>query len=145
MATTFGIDALERALADLGALLDERGLKADLFVIGGAAFLLSDPDSAPPTRDVDAAARLEGLEPVHPILSREIADAIDVVGRIHGIGPGWISAAAANSRQNLLELQPSDAELDAALAWYLESASDPGAVIEPAQAVVAGIREALHG
>lgn len=102
MEAALGMAALERALEDLGRLLAERGLAADLFVIGGAAMLLNDPHGSPPTRDVDAAARLSGLELVHPVLPDAIRVAIADVGRIHDIGAGWINAAAAQSFGNLV-------------------------------------------
>lgn len=102
MAQPLGIEALEGALSDLGELLAESGTSADLFVIGGAAYLLADPHSAPPTRDVDAVARLDGHELVQPVLLPQVIEAIEAIGRIHQLGPGWLNAAAANAFGDLV-------------------------------------------
>lgn len=156
MARTLGIHALEAALADLGAYLAEHGQEADLFVIGGAAFLLSDPDSAPPTRDVDAAARMEATELVQPVLSRELEDAIagTLTIRIASrqdlirlkLRPATLRGdTGARHRQNLIELHPSDDELESAAEWFRATSADPRAEEERLRAVLDEVRAVRDG
>lgn len=98
------IAALERALADLGAALAQHDEHFTLFVIGGSAYLLQEPERARATSDLDVAAMvLADGALVRPVpLPRTLADMAAAVGRLHGLGAGWINSAAAASFDNLI-------------------------------------------
>jgi hypothetical protein len=98
------IDALTSALRDLGDTLAARGHMYELYVIGGAAFLLQEPRLARATGDLDVAAMLlEDGEIVAPVpLPTPLAEAAAAVASLHDLSPGWINSAAAASFDNLL-------------------------------------------
>jgi hypothetical protein len=88
---------LDRALAEVGTLLAERGVTLELCVIGGAAFVLQDTPGFVATADLDIAAQIaEDGTLVAPVpLPPPLADAIQIVAHAMGLGPHWINSAAA--------------------------------------------------
>lgn len=91
------IEQLEGALTDLGELMDERGLEYAACVIGGAAFLLQEPNRHHATADVDIAAVVSHGQLVSPgaDLPGAIQRSVDDIARIRGLRRGWVSTAAA--------------------------------------------------
>lgn len=73
-------EELTGLLAEVGAALDERGVRGDMFVVGGAAMALAY-NTRRATRDIDAV-----FEPKAVIY--EIAA---VVGARHGLDEGWLN------------------------------------------------------
>lgn len=69
-------------LEDLGADLDARGLRAELFVVGGAAMALAY-NTRRTTRDIDGV-----FEP-----KAEVYEAAARVGGRHGLPEGWLNDA----------------------------------------------------
>lgn len=90
--------SLESALGDLGALLAEQDTAVELCVIGGAAFLIQEPDRFHSTADVDIAGIIDqgALLPVAGLPEIVERASLDVA-RLHGLNPGWISAAAGRA------------------------------------------------
>jgi hypothetical protein len=103
MDTTTATDTgwLDEALAALGAVLEARGLRYDLVVVGGASLLLRRITSRP-TKDVDvlgsrsAAGEVIALHGLPEPLAITIAD----VGLAQGLAPDWLNLGPAS----LLEL-----------------------------------------
>jgi hypothetical protein len=87
---------LRRALGDLGALIDERGLTYDLVVIGGATLLLRGMVTRAVTRDVDVIAEVgaDGLVAMHE-LPAPLSEAVRDIATIHGLAPDWLNTAPA--------------------------------------------------
>jgi hypothetical protein len=87
---------LERALTQLGELLQYRALAFDVAVIGGGAMLLQAL-IARPTKDLDVVARIEGATwsrgaPLDPALQKAVVDVA------HGLKlpEDWLNAAPAS-------------------------------------------------
>lgn len=72
-------------LTELGRRLDERGLHADVYLVGGAAMAVS-MSTRRMTRDVDVVFR-SGADAAYSV-AHEMA-------REHGLAPHWLSSAAA--------------------------------------------------
>ena len=117
-----GRGGLNDVLAALGELLDARGLRYELVLIGGASLLLRGV-IARPTKDVDvlgareASGEIVRLEALPEPLARAVAD----VGLAYGLAPDWLNLGPAS----LLDLGLPDGfeeRLDAArsgglVAW----------------------------
>lgn len=117
-----GRGGLNDVLAALGELLDARGLRYELVLIGGASLLLRGV-VARPTKDVDvlgareASGEIVRLEALPEPLARAVAD----VGLAYGLAPDWLNLGPAS----LLDLGLPDGfeeRLDAArsgglVAW----------------------------
>ena len=73
-------EAIASLLTEIGAELDARGIRGDLFVVGGAAMALAY-NTRRATRDVDGV-----FEP--KLVIYEVADE---VGARHGLPPGWLN------------------------------------------------------
>jgi len=72
--------AIVGLLTEIGVALDRRGIRGDLFVVGGAAMALAY-NTRRSTRDVDGV-----FEP--KLIVYEVADE---VGARHGLAPGWLN------------------------------------------------------
>lgn len=91
-----GLLELERALAELGDVLESRGHSYELFVIGGAAFLIQEPDRSHATGDLDIALQLIDGERHSPApLPAPLAEAANDVRRTLQLEPGWLNSAVA--------------------------------------------------
>ncbi len=75
-------DEIVEALITLGAVLDARGIRGEMYVVGGAAIALA-LDERRSTRDVDAV-----FEP-----KMEIYAAASEVAERLGLPPGWLNDA----------------------------------------------------
>jgi len=75
-------EEIVEALTSLGAVLDSRGLRGEMYVVGGAAIALAF-DERRSTRDVDAI-----FEP-----KMEIYAAASEVAERLGLPPGWLNDA----------------------------------------------------
>jgi len=76
-------DDILRALKELAAVLNERGVAADIYIVGGAAIAVAyDPERE--TKDVDAV-----FEP-----RREVREAAAEVARRLGLPEDWLNDAA---------------------------------------------------
>jgi len=75
---------LRELLSELGARLVERGVRADLYIVGGAAIALT-LDTRRLTQDVDAV--------FHPAV--DVRDVAEEIARERGISPRWLNNAAA--------------------------------------------------
>ena len=82
---TLGRDEVIAYLREVGAILHEAGLQADIHVVGGAAMALVF-DARRVTRDVDAAIRSHGPE---------LYEAAAIVAQRHNLPPDWINSRAA--------------------------------------------------
>jgi hypothetical protein len=78
-----GRDDLLDLLRDLGGRLQQRGLSADLYVVGGAAIALAF-DHRRVTRDIDAA--------FHP--ADTVREEASRLAEQRGLPPDWLSSAA---------------------------------------------------
>lgn len=83
---------LERVLETLGRLLDRRGQRFELVVVGGSSLLLLGLIPRP-TRDLDVVALVEegGYRMATP-LPLELESAAADVGRALGLGEEWLNA-----------------------------------------------------
>ncbi len=99
-----GIEALEAALADLGALLEQRDTPFTLYVIDGGAYMLLEPARAQATGELDIAARIltDGTHEAPAPLPLPLHEAALAVARVHGLSVGWLNAAAAASFDDLV-------------------------------------------
>lgn len=79
-----GRDEIIQLLREVGDRLDEKGLTASIYVVGGTAMALT-LNSRRVTRDVDAALQ------DHP---DELREATDQVAEAHGLGRDWFNPAA---------------------------------------------------
>lgn len=77
-------DDLIQLLREVGQALEDEGLTASIYVVGGAAIALT-LNSRRVTRDVDAALR------DHP---EELKETANAVGARHGLAPDWFNSAA---------------------------------------------------
>jgi hypothetical protein len=80
-------EEIVEALTSLGAVLDSRGLRGEMYVVGGAAIALAF-DERRSTRDVDAI-----FEP-----KMEIYAAASEVAERLGLPPGWLNDAVKGFR-----------------------------------------------
>lgn len=78
----FDRDQIEVLLRELGEDLNGQGVRAELFVVGGAAMALAY-NTRRATRDIDGV-----FEP-----KMEVYAAADRVGARHGLPPGWLNDA----------------------------------------------------
>lgn len=74
---------LEALFDELTAELRRQGVAAEVVMVGGAWLLWHAQRAA--TRDVDSARRLDA----------QLTDAIDAVGKRHGLRRGWLNDSAA--------------------------------------------------
>jgi hypothetical protein len=123
------IEMLEAALRDLGAVLAREQQTFELFVIGGAAFLLREPERAQATGDLDVAAQVLGDRSLGvPVpLPIELQAAAAIVARLHGLSPGWLNSAAAASFDHLVPdgaLERADARTWGGLTLHVASRRD---------------------
>lgn len=82
---------LDEALTLLGALLDERGQRADVLVVGGSALLLHGVVDRP-TADVDVVALLiERTFRKADVLPADLRVSIAEVGAALGLSPTWLN------------------------------------------------------
>mgnify|MGYP000905401137 CR=1 FL=1 len=88
----FGADELRRALHLLGLTLENRGLAAEIVVIGGGALLLHGW-IARSTKDLDALAVVQHGEyrSAHA-MSPALREAIDDTASVVGMDPMWLNA-----------------------------------------------------
>ncbi|MBL4683565.1 MAG: hypothetical protein JKY37_03160 [Nannocystaceae bacterium] len=84
--------ALERALETLGAVLEDRGERFEVFVIGGGSLLLTGFIQRP-TQDIDVVAMAKGTDLVsaHP-LPGELVAAVEDVASLYGLAKDWLNA-----------------------------------------------------
>ena len=86
---------VEGRLADLGALLAQRGAHIEIVVVGGAALLLRG-DIVRLTGDVDVLAVAAGGRPEYPDpLPMVLQEAARTVAANYGLGDDWLNAVAA--------------------------------------------------
>jgi len=99
--TTTNTGWLDEALASLGAVLEARGLRYELVVVGGAGLLLRRITSRP-TKDVDVLGTRSAAGEVVALygLPEPLAIAIADVGLTLGLAPDWLNLGPAS----LLEL-----------------------------------------
>jgi hypothetical protein len=104
-------DELIALLTEVGRILKEQGLEADIYVVGGAAMAL-EFDARRITRDVDSALRSE----------REgFWEAVVLVAERHGLSPGWINAQATAFFTN----EPDDAASEITLPGLRIAVASP--------------------
>ena len=82
---TLSRDELVDLLRRVGAILQERGLKASIYVVGGAAMAMVF-DSRRTTRDVDASIRSH---------HEEFDKAVKVVAERNSLAPDWVNSNAS--------------------------------------------------
>jgi len=84
-------ETFEEPLAALGQLLAERGLRYELYAVGGGALQLLGLMTRP-TRDIDIAGKVEGKH-ILPMatLPTPLARAIEDTARVFRISPQWIN------------------------------------------------------
>lgn len=76
---------IEALLVELGAELDSRGTRGELFVIGGAAMAMALAyDTRRSTRDIDGVFEATSV----------VYAAAAIVGSRHGLDEGWLNDAA---------------------------------------------------
>jgi hypothetical protein len=94
---------LEEALATLGRVLADRGLRYHVAVVGGAALLL-DEGGTRPTQDVDIAAVGSRDTPLrsHVELPVDLAEAVRDVAATLGLSADWMNAGAVALVEHLL-------------------------------------------
>jgi hypothetical protein len=99
--TTTTTGWLDEALASLGAVLEARGLRYELVVVGGAGLLLRRITSRP-TKDVDVLGTRSSAGEVVALhgLPEPLANAVADVGLTLGLAPDWLNLGPAS----LLEL-----------------------------------------
>lgn len=88
------LQQLTKALQALGRVLDDRGLRYEIVVVGGAAMTLHGA-TLRPTQDVDAIAIGDGEsapERVHT-LPEPLAEAIADVASVMGLEDDWLNVA----------------------------------------------------
>jgi len=83
-------DEVRGLLAEVGEILAAKGLRASIYVVGGAAIALT-LNNRRITRDIDAAFR------DHP---QEFRAAAAIVGQRHGLAPNWINSDAIGFTSN---------------------------------------------
>jgi hypothetical protein len=85
-------EGIARALALLGAVLEERSLSYELVAVGGSALLLLGFLERP-TRDLDVVALIRAgrYVPAHP-LPDDLVNAVRDVGGTLGIGETWLNS-----------------------------------------------------
>lgn len=85
-------ETLEKALKALGDVLRDRGLRYEIFVIGGGSLLLSGFIERP-TEDLDVVALAEGTKMVtaQP-LPRDLVAAVVDVANLYGLAENWLNA-----------------------------------------------------
>lgn len=92
---------LEQALTALGAILEARGLRFDVVLVGGANLLLGGVIDRP-TKDGDLVGRrlrsgdVEAMRELPPELARAVAD----VALAYGLAPDWLNTGP----ESLIEL-----------------------------------------
>lgn len=92
------LSRLEDALHAIGDLLAERDERYELCVIGGAAFLIQEPERSHATADIEVAAQLIDGRLVEPVpMPAPLQRAIDEVARTEDLPPHWINASVAAS------------------------------------------------
>jgi len=85
-------ETFEAPLAALGQLLEERGLRYELYAVGGGALQLLGLITRP-TRDIDIAGTVEGqlILPIRALPS-PLVRAIEDTARVFRISPQWVNA-----------------------------------------------------
>src|SRR2546423_15112912 len=85
-------NSIERALATLGALLEERGIGYEIVVVGGSALLLLGLIHRP-TKDLDVLALVDqgNYVPAQP-LPAGLAQAASDVAEELGLAPDWLTS-----------------------------------------------------
>ena len=91
----FDLDSLDEALQVLGELLEDRGLRFDLALVGGGALLLVGAISRP-TKDLDVVAIIEfdALHRAEPFPAGLRSAVEDVAGAL-GLPSNWLNAGPA--------------------------------------------------
>jgi hypothetical protein len=78
-----GVDEIRTLLAELGRRLDEQGVRATIYIVGGAAIALST-DTRRVTVDIDAI--------FHP--ETTVSDVVATMAREKGLRPDWLNQSA---------------------------------------------------
>src|SRR5688500_578748 len=85
----------DEPLATLGALLEERGLHFDVFVVGGGALLLLGLLDRP-TKDIDVVGIVEsGTVRISTPMPEALKRAIDDTAAVLGLRRDWMNAGPA--------------------------------------------------
>jgi len=93
-------ETFEEPLAALGQLLEERGLRYELYAVGGGALQLLGLITRP-TRDIDIIGKVEGQRILPMVtLPTSLARAIEDTARVFRISPQWVNTGP----QSLLDL-----------------------------------------
>lgn len=93
-------ETFEEPLAALGQLLEERGLRYDLYAVGGGALQLLGLITRP-TRDIDIVGKVEGQRILSmATLPAPLTRAIEDTARLFRISPQWVNTGP----QSLLDL-----------------------------------------
>jgi hypothetical protein len=92
----FEVEALERALQSLGAVLESRGFSYEVLVVGGSSLLLLGVITRP-TADLDVVGLADGgvYRSADP-LPGPLADAVADVGLALELAPNWLNAGPAS-------------------------------------------------
>ena len=95
-ARMFEVEALERALHSLGAVLESRGYSYEVLVAGGSGLLLLGVITRP-TADLDVVGLADGgvYRSADP-LPGPLADAVADVGLALDLAPNWLNAGPAS-------------------------------------------------
>lgn len=88
-------------LGEVGGILQERGLEAAIYVVGGAAMAI-EYESRRITRDVDAAIRTD---------RDEFWQAARAVAERHGLNPHWINTNATAFLTNVVDHNAAEVNL----------------------------------
>jgi hypothetical protein len=99
MKQFINLEALESALRDLGRALQQLDEQLSLFVIGGSAMMLQEPERQIATGDIDVVALVGANGTFTQIgeLPEPLRRAADAIRELHRLSPGWINASAGAS------------------------------------------------
>jgi hypothetical protein len=97
MATEMGLEEMRAALATLGEVLANRGLRYDVVLVGGASLLLRGIVSRS-TKDGDlvGARSADGRVMAMRELPEPLAAAVRDVARVYGLAPDWLNVGPAS-------------------------------------------------
>jgi len=90
--TSIGRTQLETALRALGELLESRGLRYEVVLIGGGNLILRGLVTRPTTKDLDLLGEwtTDGIKPMRP-MPEPLRVAVSDVARTYGLASDWVN------------------------------------------------------